>query len=171
MFLLFCHCLLTLTCHHHHMMQPLPSFPPCSHALACTPCHPFLLFSPLPHHTFSHACTVNPTNTHLTITPPTSLSHHPPCHHATCLTIIPPTLVLRFYPHFSISLAHVPLVPTPSTHMLPSCASKSQDLSLLMSHSCASSYLPMSSFGSLQLCHSFLSHSSNSFIYNSLVPL
>jgi hypothetical protein len=82
------------------------------------------------------------------------------------------TAMLQFYPHFSISLAHMPSpsVPMPPTHMLSSCAFRLQDSFSLMSHSHALSYLPMPLFGSLQLCQGFLSHSSNSFIYNSLVP-
>ena len=64
----------------------------------------------------------------------------------------------------------MPPVPTPPTHVLPSCASKSQDYSSLTLHSRALSYLPMPLFDSLRLCHSFLSHSSNLFVYDSLVP-
>jgi len=81
--------------------------------------------------------------------------------------------VLQFYPHFStfpLIWLHMPLVPTPPTHVHPSCASKSQDLFLLMLHSYALSYLPMPLFGSLWLCYSFLSRSYDSFVYNSLIP-
>jgi hypothetical protein len=75
--------------------------------------------------------------------------------------------VLRFYPHFSTFLTHFPM---PLTHVHPACASKSQDLFSLTLHSCALSSLPTFSFGSLQLCHSFLSRSSDSFASDSLVP-
>jgi len=54
--------------------------------------------------------------------------------------------------------------------MHPACASKSQDLFSLTLHSHALSYLLMPLFGSLRLCHGFLLHSSNSFIFDSLVP-
>jgi hypothetical protein len=52
----------------------------------------------------------------------------------------------------------------------PACASKSWDSSSLTLHSRALSSLPTFSFGSLWLCHGFLSHSSDSFVYDSLVP-
>jgi hypothetical protein len=58
----------------------------------------------------------------------------------------------------------------PPTHVHLACASKSQDLFSLTLHSHALFYLPMPLFGSLWLCHSFLSHSSDSFVYSSLVP-
>jgi len=81
--------------------------------------------------------------------------------------------MLRFYPHFSLFLLmwlHVPLVPTPPTHVHLACAFKSRDLFSLTLHSHALSSLPTCSFGSLRLCHGFLSHSSDSFISDSLAP-
>ena len=81
--------------------------------------------------------------------------------------------LLRFYPHFSTFLTHV------TSHALsfhatypvhPACASKSRDLFLLTSHSRALSYSLMPLFGSLRLCRGFLSRSSDSFVYDSLVP-
>ena len=56
------------------------------------------------------------------------------------------------------------------THVHPACASKSWDLFLLTSHSRALFYLPMPLFGSLWLCCGFLSHPSDSFVYDSLIP-
>ena len=52
----------------------------------------------------------------------------------------------------------------------PACASKLQDLFLLTLHSRALSYSPMPLFGSLWLCRGFLSRSSDSFVYDSLIP-
>jgi hypothetical protein len=62
------------------------------------------------------------------------------------------------------------LVPTPPTHVHPACAFKSWNLFSLTSHSHALFYLPMPLFGSLRLCRGFLLHSSDSFVYDSLVP-
>ena len=81
------------------------------------------------------------------------------------VTILPP-----FFHFFSLTRLHMPLVPTPLIHVLLSCASKSRDLSSLTLHSHALSSLPMPLFGSLRLCHGFLLHSSDSFVYDSLVP-
>jgi hypothetical protein len=78
-----------------------------------------------------------------------------------------PANMLQFYPifpFFSLTCPH-------TTYLCaPPCAFKSWDLSLLILHSRALSSSPMPLFGSLRLCYSFLSHSSNLFIYDSLVP-
>ena len=76
-----------------------------------------------------------------------------------------------------------PIFPLSSTHVTarafsfpchlpraPACASKSQGLSSLTLHSRALSFLPTFSSGSSQLCRGFLSHSPDSFVYDSLIP-
>ena len=74
------------------------------------------------------------------------------------------------FPLFHSRDSTCPQFPMPPTHVVPSCASKSRDLSLLTLHSRALSYSPMPLFGSLQLCRGFLSRSSDLFIFDSLVP-
>ena len=74
------------------------------------------------------------------------------------------------FPLFSLTWLHVPLVSHATYPVHPACASKSRDLFLLTLHSRALSYSPMPLFGSLQLCRGSLSHSSDSFIYDSLIP-
>jgi len=64
----------------------------------------------------------------------------------------------------------MPLVSHATYPVHPACASKSQGLFSLTLHSCALSYLPMPLFGSLRLCHGFLSCSSDSFVFDSLIP-
>ena len=81
--------------------------------------------------------------------------------------------MLQFYPHFSTFLTHVTsrALSSHATYPVhPACASKSRGLSSLILHSHALSSLPMFSFGSLWLCRGFLSRSSDSFVYDSLVP-
>jgi hypothetical protein len=82
-------------------------------------------------------------------------------------------VILRFYPHFSTFLTHVTshALSSHTTYLrAPSCASKSQDLFSPTLHSHALSYLPTHLFGSLRLCYGFLSHSSDLFVYDSLIP-
>jgi len=73
-------------------------------------------------------------------------------------------------PHFSTFSTHVTSVSHTTHHVHPACASKSWDLFSLTLHSHALSSLPTFLFGSLWLCHGFLSHFSDSFVYDSLVP-
>ena len=87
------------------------------------------------------------------------------CFASLVVTILPP-----FF-HFSHSRDFTcPLVSHATYPVHPACASKSRDLSSLILHSRALSSLPTFSFGSLRLCHGFLSRSSDSFVYDSLVP-
>jgi len=74
------------------------------------------------------------------------------------------------FPLFSLTWLHVPLVSHATYPVHPACASKSQVSSSLTLHSRASSFLPTFSFGSLWRCRDFLSRSSDSFVYSSLVP-
>jgi hypothetical protein len=91
--------------------------------------------------------------------------------HINCIfvMILPPFFTFLTYviPHALVSHATYPCAPT---HMHLACASKSRDLFSLTLHLCALSYSPMPLFGSLWLCHGFLLHSSDSFIYDSLAP-
>ena len=74
------------------------------------------------------------------------------------------------FPLFLLMWLYMPLVLMPSTHVHPACAFKSRDLFSLTLHSRALSSLLTFLFGSLQLCRGFLSHFSDLFVYDSLIP-